>query len=89
MAEIRTDSAHLLPRPNTPALHAEFGQFEEDSLTELSSEDGSFPIVGEESGLTNGKVPKPGGEVGRPGRGGYNLRNELGWEKAKYDAIKV
>ncbi|KAF9072146.1 hypothetical protein BDP27DRAFT_1418288 [Rhodocollybia butyracea] len=35
------------------------------------------------------KVPKPPGEVGRPGRGGYNLRVQLQWTDEKYDKIKA
>ena len=34
-------------------------------------------------------IPKPEGEAGRPGRGGYNLEEALGWEHKKYCRIKV
>ncbi|KAJ3925376.1 MAG: hypothetical protein NXY57DRAFT_967929 [Lentinula lateritia] len=34
------------------------------------------------------KILKPPGEVGRPGRGGYNLRKVLGWSKQDYDNVK-
>ncbi|KAH7872789.1 uncharacterized protein C8R40DRAFT_1173185 [Lentinula edodes] len=34
------------------------------------------------------KIPKPPGEVGRPGRGGYNLRKILGWSRQDYDNVK-
>ncbi|KAJ3840928.1 hypothetical protein F5878DRAFT_611702 [Lentinula raphanica] len=34
------------------------------------------------------EIQKPPGEVGRPGRGGYNLRNVLGWSKREYDDVK-
>lgn len=37
----------------------------------------------------DGKIPKPSGEVGRPNRGGYNLRVTLGWEDDRYDKVKV
>jgi hypothetical protein len=37
----------------------------------------------------NHLVPKPDGEAGRPGRGGYNLEEALGWEHKKYSRIKV
>ncbi|KAJ3806576.1 hypothetical protein F5876DRAFT_80554 [Lentinula aff. lateritia] len=33
-------------------------------------------------------IPKPPGEVGRPGRGGYNLKKILGWPKEDYDNVK-
>jgi hypothetical protein len=35
------------------------------------------------------RIPKPVGEVGRPGSGGYNLREQLGLPKNTFDAIKV
>ncbi|KAE9382796.1 hypothetical protein BT96DRAFT_1010027 [Gymnopus androsaceus JB14] len=35
------------------------------------------------------KIPKPVGEVGRPGRGGYNLEVALGWQKEKFTRVKV
>ncbi|KAE9382285.1 hypothetical protein BT96DRAFT_1010960 [Gymnopus androsaceus JB14] len=34
------------------------------------------------------KIPKPAGEVGRPGRGGYNLEVALGWQKEKFTRVK-
>jgi hypothetical protein len=35
------------------------------------------------------KIPKPGGEVGRPGRGGYNLEAELGLHPQNFQDLKV
>lgn len=46
------------------------------SLTELDSEDGDV-------------IPKPDGEAGRPGRGGYNLEKILGWQKKDFQLVKV
>jgi hypothetical protein len=34
-------------------------------------------------------IPKPKGEVGRPGRGGYNLFKALGWNQKTYDNVLV
>ena len=34
-------------------------------------------------------IPKPDGEAGRPGRGGYNLEEALKWEHKKYLRVKV
>ncbi|KAF8882343.1 hypothetical protein CPB84DRAFT_1770996 [Gymnopilus junonius] len=36
----------------------------------------------------SGLIPKPEGEAGRPGRGGYNLEQTLGWPKKEYEHIK-
>lgn len=35
------------------------------------------------------KIPKPCGEPGRPGSGGYRLEDKLGWNKATFEAITV
>lgn len=35
------------------------------------------------------KIPKPSGEVGRPGRGGYKLIDALGWDAKQYESIVV
>lgn len=55
------------------------------SLSDITSED--------ESASANytmlGKVPKPPGEAGRPGSGGYNLEERLGWPKKEYDEMVV
>lgn len=34
-------------------------------------------------------IPKPEGEAGRPGRGGYNLEEALKWDHKKYLKVKV
>ncbi|KAI0763730.1 hypothetical protein BC629DRAFT_1651846 [Irpex lacteus] len=33
-------------------------------------------------------IPKPSGEAGRPGRGGYNLKDTLGWAANDYEDFK-
>lgn len=35
------------------------------------------------------QIPKPHGEAGRPGRGGYTLRTAVTWSDKRYDRIKV
>ena len=34
-------------------------------------------------------IPKPNGEAGRPGRGGYNVEESLGWPTKEYRQLKV
>jgi len=34
-------------------------------------------------------IPKPTGEAGRPGRGGYNVEESLGWPPKEYRQLKV
>ena len=35
------------------------------------------------------KIPKPRGEVGRPGNGGYTLMKAMGWSVADYEGLRV
>ena len=48
----------------------------ESTLTSLSEDEGD-------------KIPKPTGEAGRPGRGGYNLEEKLGWGSEGFKQLKV
>ena len=34
-------------------------------------------------------IPKPSGEVGRPGRNGYSLSSALGWDRVAYKKVQV
>lgn len=51
----------------------------ESSLSSLSDSESDHDLL----------IPKPEGEAGRPGRGGYNLENTLGWEGKDYRKMKV
>ena len=61
----------------------------------LSSLDGDEDEDREEGvgddGLDDGvmKIPKPAGEVGRPGRGGYSLDQVLQWPPIRIELLKV
>jgi len=35
------------------------------------------------------QIPKPVGEAGRPGRGGYNLEKTLRWSPKSFKKVKV
>jgi len=61
-------------RDLTPGTDSD-DESESDSLDSATSEDHL--------------IPKPDGEAGRPGQGGYNLEVALGWEHKKYCRIKV
>lgn len=39
--------------------------------------------------LTTVLIPKPSGEQGRPGRGGYQLDVALGWRSDEFKKLKV
>ena len=53
----------------------------------VESSDASSSLGAGDEG--DGLIPKPQGEVGRPGRGGYNLQEELGWSKQTYFRVNV
>ena len=61
--------------------------FDDDSPSEssLSSLSDSEESISSDSG----KIRKPVGEVGRPGRGGYNLQVALSWSSKEYKKLKV
>ncbi|KAJ3873305.1 hypothetical protein F5051DRAFT_444375 [Lentinula edodes] len=50
--------------------------------------DSSIGIVDDDSELGDPRIPKPAGEVSRPGRGGYNLQNALNWPGNRFINIK-
>jgi hypothetical protein len=56
-----------------------------DSSSDLSSLTDSDSEDEEDEAL----IPKPEGEAGRPGRGGYNVENALGWPGNEYRRLKV
>jgi hypothetical protein len=59
----------------------------DSSLSSLSSDSGSDTDEADEDG--NKKIPKPAGEAGRPGRGGYTLRVALGWNARNHKKLQV
>ncbi|KAJ3970625.1 hypothetical protein EV361DRAFT_271583 [Lentinula raphanica] len=42
----------------------------------------------EEASEPEDKIPKPPGEAGKPSRGGYNLRIQLGWADTRFDDVE-
>ncbi len=66
---------------STPGEFSVRFQQDEDNESWVESEDGDN---NEER-----KIPKPRGEPGRPGSGGYRLEDKLGWNKATFEAITV
>ena len=61
-----------------------------DSPASDSSEsESSGSSESESSDSTDGTIPKPPGEVGRPGRGGYTLDDALDWNPKAFKKLKV
>lgn len=55
----------------------------EPELTETESESDGVDAMGWQ------KIPKPAGEAGRSGSGGYSLEKALGWDKDRYAKMIV
>ena len=54
-----------------------------------SSMESSLSSLDKEQESDRKRIPKPSGEVGRPGRGGYNWEDQLGWGKDGCKKLKV
>ena len=63
----------------TPKHQGVTSESESDRASESDSDSASEDYL----------IPKPDGEVGRPGRGGYSLEQALRWEHKKYSKVKV
>ena len=59
-----------------------------DELEETSGSEEEDDVIDGE-GVGEKLIPKPKGEVGRPGRGGYNLVKALSWNQKIYDSVQV
>jgi len=66
----------------------EDGNTEKDTEDEVD-EDEVDDLIGECKEGKEGLIPKPPGENGRPGRGGYNVQHAAKWDDATYEQIKV
>ena len=96
-AQARTPAA-ATPREKTPT-HVPLGSAKAVTidLPRSDSEHSEGSPAPSESSLSSiaseqeasEKIPKPIGEVGRPGRGGYNLEEQLGWGEEGFKALKV
>lgn len=60
-----------------------------DSSSSLDSASDSGSSTSTESLSEEPKIPKPAGEPGRPGRGGYTLQEALDWNPKAYNKFKV
>ena len=60
---------------------------QESGIDDLEDSDSVLTDLEEEP--EDEKIPKPPGEAGRPGSGGYNLKEVLGWTKADFDKVQA
>jgi hypothetical protein len=70
-------------RDHTPAYGD--GDGDSSSLSDISESSESKSTISTEEQ----QIPKPPGEVGRPGRGGYNLDDTLNWDSESLRKLKV
>jgi len=59
----------------------------ERSNSPLPSESSLSSLDGDEE--SSNKIPKPTGEVGQPGHGGYNLEEQMGWGETGFKKLQV
>ncbi|KAI5999631.1 hypothetical protein EDD15DRAFT_2193672 [Pisolithus albus] len=92
---IATTSRAQTPRELTPApmLRGKSVAIELPSSDSERSEGSPTPSESSLSSLesklgASDKIPKPSGEAGRPGRGGYNLEDQLGWGEDGFKSLK-
>ncbi|KIK12194.1 hypothetical protein PISMIDRAFT_121314, partial [Pisolithus microcarpus 441] len=89
-----TSSRATTPRAVTPVPKSS-GKVAEKSVTIIEDQSLDSPSSSEsslsswdEDESDRKKIPKPNGEVGRPGHGGYNLEDQLGWGKDGFKKLK-
>jgi hypothetical protein len=70
--------SHTITNANDPQDHDDMSS---DDISDIDT-DSADESDGE-------KIPKPSGEPGRPGRGGYNLDEAINWDPATFRKLKV
>ncbi|KAI6110843.1 hypothetical protein EDD16DRAFT_1519706 [Pisolithus croceorrhizus] len=101
MSIARTSSRATTPREEMPVLKPQ-GNVARKSVTIIEDhrESSSSPLSLESSlsfwdeddsnrNRNGKKIPKPNGKVGRPGWGGYNLEDQLGWGKDGFKKLQT
>ena len=61
----------------------------ESSIASSDESDSEATVSTDTDNPDCSKIPKPEGEPGRPGRGGYNLERAIGWPVKDYKCLKV
>lgn len=84
---------HPQPGPKSaPPANTSSQVVSSDADTDSSDESSTDSECGSLSDVNSNDeqlIPKPEGEAGRPGRGGYNLEETLAWDSKEYRKIKV
>ncbi|KIK52813.1 hypothetical protein GYMLUDRAFT_250940 [Collybiopsis luxurians FD-317 M1] len=88
----------LLSAPSSPLAHTSISQSTDlhhtdpAKTTAHNSTRPESPLTPEPnsdaaSNENEDQIPKPVGEAGRPGRGGYNLQEKLGWPAQRFKNV--
>lgn len=86
------------PKPSTGMKSVTFSRPLDDANSEAeqsersrsrSPSESSLSSLDSETETEDIKIPKPVGEAGRPGRGGYNLEEQMAWEDQRVKSLKV
>ena len=83
---LRSSTPKSRSKPPNKTLKSVSLDVDSDSESSLSSLSSSSSDPEFDNDLL---IPKPEGEAGRPGRGGYNLEKTLAWEAKDYRKMKV
>ena len=92
---VTRSSAHYTPYPKLAKQlvnHARKSHkqiLHDDTHSEQDNMDSDMTSLTDSDSDASQLIPKPDGEAGRPGRGGYNLEEALKWEHKKYLRVKV
>ncbi|KAI9459799.1 hypothetical protein HD554DRAFT_2176858 [Boletus coccyginus] len=73
------------PHPQVFRAPSPVAEDEDGNMSDVASSESSLTSIESSSN----KIPKPDGEAGRPGRGGYNLEAQLAWDKAVFSKLKM
>ena len=84
-----TTPSHFPLRSSTPKLKITSKSVSLDVESKNSDSDSSLSSLSDSESDDDRLIPKPEGEAGRPGRGGYNLENTLAWEGKDYRKMKA
>ncbi|THU96431.1 hypothetical protein K435DRAFT_797322 [Dendrothele bispora CBS 962.96] len=79
------DAEYVYPKPSSGSVRSEMKTGLQAHYPTITIE---YPrVLGTAGPVKNraaGSIPKPDGENGRPGRGGYALKDVLGWDQTDY-----
>lgn len=86
---VRFNTAAAGSAPPSPILSLHTSTNSDTSSSFDENEDCDGVTTDEDEPPEDNLIPKPEGENGRPGRGGYNLEVALGWDSKTFRKLKA